>query len=141
MEVQPVSDQVVSFLWAGQEPVERMRERACAPEGAKKRARAWKTNQTWSFRSALDAADIRGAYYESSTEGGDSATSGRTYYRTIQIDLSGETGKKINDIISEVFHNLAMRVKVRHAPEESSAVAGIIAELRELDNLHFEDDL
>ena len=33
-QVQPVSDQVVSFLWMG---------------------------QTWSFRSALDAADIRGA--------------------------------------------------------------------------------
>ena len=99
------------------------------------------TKQTWSFRSALDAADIRGAYYESSTEGGDSATSGRQYYRTIQVDLSGETGKKIKDIISEVFHNLTMRVIVRHAPEESSAVAGIIAELRELDNLHFEDDL
>ena len=72
---------------------------------------------------------------------GDSAASGRTYYRTIQVDLSGETGKKTKDIISEVFHALAMRVKVRHAPEEGSAVAGLIAELRELDNLHFEDDL
>ena len=112
--MQPVSDQLCSFLWAG---------------------------QTWSFRSALDAADIRGAYYESSTEGNDSAATGRQYYRTIQVDMSAESGKKIKDVIAEVFHNLAMRVKVRHPPEEGSAVAGLIAELRDLDNLHFEDDL
>ena len=47
----------------------------------------------------------------------------------------------MRDIISEVFHNLAMRVKVRHAPEEGSAVADLVAELRELDCLFFEDDM
>ena len=55
--------------------------------------------------------------------------------------MSAESGKKIKDVIAEVFHNLAMRVKVRHPPEEGSAVAGLIDELRNLDNLHFEDDL
>ena len=111
-QIQPVSDEVVAFLWAG---------------------------QTWSFRSALDAAEIRGAYYEASTEG-ESSAAGRAYYRTIQVDLSGENGqKKIKDIISEVFHKLAMRVKLRHAPEEGSAVANLVAELRELDCLFFDD--
>ena len=110
-QVQPVSDQVVSFLWMG---------------------------QTWSFRSALDAADIRGAYCEASGEG-DNLQTGRQYYRTCQVDLAGEQSK-IKDVITEIFHNLAMRVKVRHAPEEGSAVAALITELRGLDNLFFEDD-
>ena len=79
-QIQPVSDEVAAFLWCG---------------------------QTWSFRAALDAAEIRGAYYEASTEG-ENPAAGRQYYRTIQVDLSGENGqKKIKDIISEIFHNLA----------------------------------
>ena len=81
-QVQPVSGDVVGFLWMG---------------------------QTWSFRSALDAADIRGAYYETSTEG-EQASSSRQYYRTIQIDLGGGEKGRIREVISEVFHNLAMRV-------------------------------
>ena len=110
-QIQPVSDEVVAFLWAG---------------------------QTWSFRAALDAAEIRGAYYEASTEG-DNPAAGRQYYRTIQVDLSGENSKKIKDIITEIFHNLAMRVKVRSTPEEGSSVAELVAELRQLDCLFFDD--
>jgi hypothetical protein len=167
MDIQPVSGDVVSFLWSG---------------------------QTWGFRAALDSADclsrlfcsaqncrpcrhldhprlfaivfipyrrhchirlaalgfrlrllpklpkdIRGAYFEESTEGGESST-GRTYYRTCQVDLSGEKGK-IQQVIAEVFHNLAMRVVVRHPPEEGSAVAALITELREVVCLHFGDDM
>ena len=111
-QIQPVSEEVVAILWAG---------------------------QTWSFRAALDAAEIRGAYYEASTEG-ENPSAGRQYYRTIQVDLSGENGqKKIKDIITEIFHDLAMRVKVRSTPEESSPVANLVAELRELDCLFFDD--
>ena len=40
----------------------------------------------------LDAADIRGAYYEASSEG-DNPSAGRQYYRTCQVDLAGEKGK------------------------------------------------
>ena len=109
-QIQPVSDEVVAFLWAG---------------------------QTWSFRAALDAAEIRGAYYEASTEG-DNPAAGRQYYRTIQVDLSGENSKKIKDIITEIFHNLSMRVKVRSTPEEGSSVAEVVAELRQLDCLFFD---
>ena len=58
---------------------------------------------------------------------------------TIQVDLSGENSKKIKDIIIEIFHNLAMRVKVRSAPEEGSSVAELVAELRQLDCLFFDD--
>ena len=111
-QIQPVSEEVAAILWAG---------------------------QTWSFRAALDAAEIRGAYYEASTEG-ENPAAGRQYYRTIQIDLSGENGpKKIKDIIIEIFHNLAMRVKVRSAPEGGSSVAELVAELRQLDCLFFDD--
>ena len=63
------------------------------------------------------------------------------YYRTIQVDLSGESSKKVKDVISEVFHHLTMRVKVRHAPEEGSPVADLVAELCELACLFFEGDM
>ena len=79
-----------------------------------------------------------GAYYEASTEG-ENPAAGRQYYRTIQVDLSGENSKKIKDIIGEIFHNLAMRVKVRSTPEEGSSVAELVAELRQLDCLFFDD--
>ena len=49
------------------------------------------------------------AYYETSTEG-EQASSSRQYYRTIQIDLGGGEKGRIREVISEVFHNLAMRV-------------------------------
>ena len=74
-QIQPVSDEVVAFLWCG---------------------------QTWSFRAALDAAEIRGAYYEASTEG-ENPAAGRQYYRTIQVDLSGENSKKIKEIVLVSF--------------------------------------
>ena len=43
------------------------------------------------------------------------------------------------DIITEMFHNLAMRVKVRSTPEEGSSVAELVAELRQFDCLFFDD--
>ena len=43
------------------------------------------------------------------------------------------------DIVGEIFHHLAMRVKVRSTPEEGSPVANLVAELRELDCLFFDD--
>ena len=43
------------------------------------------------------------------------------------------------DIVGEIFHHLAMRVKVRSTPEEGSPVAELIAELRQLDCLFFDD--
>ena len=111
MDIQPVSGDVVSFLWSG---------------------------QNWGFRAGLDSVDIKGAYFEDATEG-TGASTGRTYYRTCQIDLVGEKGK-IQQVITECFHHLAMRVRVRHAAEEGSAVAGLIVELRAIDCLHFADD-
>ena len=47
----------------------------------------------------------------------------------------------LKEVITEIFHNLSMRVKVRHAPEEGSAVAALVAGLRELDCMHFEGDM
>ena len=103
MEVQPVSADVVSFLWMGQ-------TWSLFFDGSipLSYAHASTEEKQRSFRAALDAADIRGAYYESSTEG-DSSTAGRQYYRTCQVDLGGGEKAKIRSVISEVFHNLAMR--------------------------------
>ena len=46
--------------------------------------------------------------------------------------------KKVENILKEVFSNLAMKVVVESDPVEDSDVAAWIDELRKLPNLHFE---
>ena len=96
----------------------------------------WSGN-TWNFRSALDEAGVKGAYVDE--EGGEGENSGkRKYFRILKsIDATEET-KKIQNVLKEVFQNLAMKVIVESKPVEDSAVAELIEELRKVPSLHFE---
>ena len=96
----------------------------------------WSGN-TWNFRSALDEAGVKGAYVDE--EGGEGENSGkRKYFRILKsIDATEET-KKIQNVLKEVFQNLAMKVIVESKPVEDSDVAELIGELRKVPNLHFE---
>ncbi len=46
--------------------------------------------------------------------------------------------KKVENLLKEVFSNLAMKCIVEAEPAEDSGVAAWIDELRKLPNLHFE---
>ena len=96
----------------------------------------WSGN-TWNFRSALDEAGVKGAYVDE--EGGEGDNVGkRKYFRILKsIDATEET-KKIQNVLKEVFQNLAMKVIVESEPVEDSDVAELIEELRKVPSLHFE---
>ena len=62
----------------------------------------------------------------------------RKYFRILKsFDVTAEE-KKVENILKEVFSNLAMKVVVESDPVEDSNVAAWIDELRKLPNLHFE---
>ena len=94
---------------------------------------------TWNFRNALDEAGVRGAYVDE--DGGDENTDNnnkRKYFRILKsFDVTSEEGK-VENILKEVFNNLAMKVVVEKQPVEDSDVAAWIETLRKLPNLHFE---
>ena len=96
----------------------------------------WSGN-TWNFRSALDEAGVKGAYVDE--EGGEDENQGkRKYFRILKsIDATEET-KRIQNVLKEVFQNLAMKVIVETEPVYDSEVAVLFEELRKLPNLHFE---
>ena len=96
----------------------------------------WSGN-TWNFRNALDEAGVKGAYVDE--EGGEGDNAGkRKYFRILKsIDATEET-KKIQNVLKEVFQNLAMKVIVESEPVEDSDVAELIEELRKVPSLHFE---
>lgn len=95
----------------------------------------WSGN-TWNYRSALDKAGVKGAKVDVDGKDGASTNSGQ-YYRILKsIDVSQDEGK-VQNIIKDVFHNLAMKVLVESDPIEDSHVAEFIEELRTLPNLHF----
>ena len=61
----------------------------------------------------------------------------RKYFRILKsFDVTEE--KKVENILKEVFSNLAMKVVVESDPVEDSNVAAWIDELRKLPNLLFE---
>ena len=93
---------------------------------------------TWNFKNALDEAGVRGAYVEE--DGGDDNADNnkRKYFRILKgFDVTSEEGK-LENILKEVFNNLAMKVVVEKQPVEDSDVAAWIEKLRKLTNLHFE---
>ena len=94
---------------------------------------------TWNFRNALDEAGVRGAYVDE--DGGDENTDNnnkRKYFRILKsFDVTSEEGK-VENILKEVFNNLAMKIVVEKQPVEDSGVAAWIETLRKLPNLHFE---
>ena len=62
----------------------------------------------------------------------------RKYFRILKgFDVTSEDGK-IENILKEVFNDLAMKVIVEKQPVEDSDVAAWIQTLRKLPNLHFE---
>ena len=96
----------------------------------------WSGN-TWNYRAALDEAGVRGAKVEDEDGDGQGKSAGK-YYRVLKsLDLT-EDDKRVQNIIKQVFHNLAMKVVVEATPVEDSDVAEFIEELRKLSNLHFE---
>ena len=96
----------------------------------------WSGN-TWNYRAALDEAGVRGAKVEDEDGDGQGKSAGK-YYRVLKsLDLT-EDDKRVQNIIKQVFHNLAMKVVVEATPIEDSDVAEFIEELRKLSNLHFE---
>ena len=96
------------------------------------------SGNTWNFRNALDEAGVRGAYVDE--DGGDDngETNKRKYFRILKgFDVTSEQGK-LENILKEVFNNLAMKVVVEKQPVEDSDVAAWIETIRKLPNLHFE---
>ena len=92
---------------------------------------------TWNYRAALDEAGVQGAKIEDE-DGDGQVKSTIKYYRVLKsVDLT-EDEKKVQNILNEVFHNLAMKVVVEVKPVEDSNIAEFIEELRKLPNLHFE---
>ena len=62
----------------------------------------------------------------------------RKYFRILKgFDVTSEEGK-VENILKEVFNNLAMKVVVEKQPVEGSDVAAWIERLHKLPNLHFE---
>ena len=96
----------------------------------------WSGN-TWNYRAALDEAGVRGAKVEDEDGDGQGKSAGK-YYRVLKsLDLT-EDDKRVQNIIKQVFQNLAMKVVVEAKPVEDSDVAEFIEDLRKLSNLHFE---
>ena len=96
----------------------------------------WSGN-TWNYRSALDEAGVKGAYVDEE-EGNGEDSGKRTYFRILKsIDVTEET-KKIQNVLAEVFQNLAQKVILESEPVDGSDVAALIEELRKVPNLHFE---
>ena len=84
----------------------------------------------------MDEAGVKGGYVDEEDGEGDSAK--RKYFRALKsIDVTAEE-KKVQNILKEVFQNLAMKVIVESEPVEDSDVAELIQELRKISNLHFE---
>ena len=110
MHLQPETETCLSVLWSG---------------------------NTWNYRSALDEAGVKGAYVDE--EEGDGENSGkRKYFRILKsIDATEET-KRIQNVLKEVFQNLAMKVIVETEPVYDSEAAVLFEELRKFPNLHFE---
>ena len=91
------------------------------------------TGATWNFRSRLDAHGVAGATY--------GADETRKYIRLMKsIDVSDEAQqKRVTDMVTDAFKNLAIKVIIDDAPEEESEVAEFVEKLREISSLHFAD--
>ena len=96
----------------------------------------WSGN-TWNYRAALDEAGVRGAKVEDEDEDGQGKSAGK-YYRVLKSLDVAEDKERVQNIIKQVFQNLAMKVVVEAKPVEDSDVAEFLEELRKLPNLHFE---
>ena len=93
----------------------------------------------WSFRNALDEAGVRGAYVDEEGGAENIENNKRKYFRILKgVDVTSEEGK-VENIIKQVFNNLAMEVVVEKPPVEDSDVAVWVEGLRKLPNLHFEN--
>ena len=94
----------------------------------------------WNFRNSrkLDKAGILSAYLEQDEDDNAADNGTRTYFRFLRsYDVTSEE-RKVENILKEVFNNLAMLVIVREKPIEDSDVAAWIESLRKVPNLHFE---
>ena len=110
MHLQPESETVLSIIWSG---------------------------NLWNYRSALEEVGVKGGYVDE--EEGDGDNSGkRKYFRILKSIDANEAPKMIQDVLKEVFQNLAMKVIVESEPTVSSDVAAFIEDLRKIPNLHFQ---
>ena len=96
----------------------------------------WSGN-TWNYRAALEEAWVRGAKVEDEDGEGQGKSAGKLYRIVKSLDVTEEE-KRVQNILKQVFQNLAMKVVVEAEPVEDSNVAEFIEELRKLPNLHFE---
>ena len=85
----------------------------------------------------MDEAGVKGGYVDEE-DGEDENSTRRKYFRALRsIDITAEENK-VQNILKEVFQNLAMKVIVESEPVEDSDVAEFIQQLRNISNLHFE---
>ena len=96
----------------------------------------WSGN-TWNYRNALEEAGVRGAKVEDEDGEGQGKSAGKWYRILKSLDVTEEE-KRVQNILKQVFQNLAMKVVVEAEPVEDSNVAEFIEELRKLPNLDFE---
>ena len=82
---------------------------------------------------------MRGAYVDEDGGNDNADNNKRKYFRILKgFDVTSEDGK-VENILKEVFSNLAMKVVVEKTPVEDSDVAAWVETLRKLPNLHFEN--
>ena len=97
----------------------------------------WSGN-TFNYRTALDEAGVKGAYVDDEDGGEGENSAKRKYFRLLKsFDVTADQNK-VQNILNQVFQNLAMKVVVESTPIEDSDVAELIVELRKIPNLHFE---
>lgn len=84
----------------------------------------------------MDEAGVHGARYEDiGEESQGKATS--VYYRVLKSLDIATNEHMVQNILKDVFQNLAMQVIVESEPIKDSVVEEFIGDLRMLPNLHF----
>ena len=102
----------------------------------------WSGN-TWAYRDTLDEQGVKGYFHseEGDKENNKDGEAKRVYYRVMELDCSTEGAyeKLRDDILTNVFHNVAMHTKIEHSSEveAGSYVSDVIEALKGKPNLHF----
>ena len=94
---------------------------------------------TWNYWDTLRDAKVLFGYINVKSGEGDNLVVQRKYVHALKsMDVTKDV-MRIQNILKEVFQNLAMKVIISIKPVGHSDVAELIGELRKIPNLHFEN--
>ena len=95
------------------------------------------TGNTFKFRSRLDSHGVPSAYF---AEDGDENRKHCRLMRNVDVSDAAQRQRILQLVGERVFKNLAMRVVLDSAPEQDTAVAAFVEQMREIPSLHFAID-